>query len=66
MSSQGSRSGFVDPLIDEVRQRRRELLASCGDDLEALARLIRAREAEHPGCVADPRTAPAPGTGAGA
>jgi hypothetical protein len=50
---------FVDFLIDEVRQRRRDLLASCGDDLEALARLIRLREAEHPELVSDPRTAPA-------
>ena len=59
MSSQRARSVFVDSLIDEVRQRRRDLLASCGDDLEVLARLIREREAEHPERVADPRTTPA-------
>jgi hypothetical protein len=59
MSSQSAQSKFVDPLIEEVRQRRRDLLASCGDDLEALARLIRQREAEHPERVADPRAAPA-------
>ena len=59
MSSQHARSVFVDALIDEVRQRRRDLLASCGDDLEALARLIRHREAEHPERVADPRATPA-------
>ena len=35
--SQPSRSELVDPLIDEVRQRLRDLLASCGDDLEVLA-----------------------------
>ena len=66
MSSQRSRSMFDDPLIDEVRQRRHDLLASCGNDLEALARLIRTREAEHPACVSDPRAAPAPNTGTGA
>jgi hypothetical protein len=59
MSSQGGRSVFVDSLIDEVRQRRRDLLASCGDDLEALAQRIRDREAEHPERVADPRAGPA-------
>jgi hypothetical protein len=42
-----------------VRQRRCDLLASCGDALEALAQLIRHREAEHPERVADPRAAPA-------
>ena len=58
MSSQPTRPVFVDFLIDEVRQRRRDLLASCGDDLDALVRLIRQREAEHPQRVADPRTTP--------
>jgi hypothetical protein len=56
MSSQNARSVFVDPLIDDVRRRRRDLLASCGDDLATLAQLVRQREAEHPGRVADPRT----------
>ena len=59
MSSEGARSMFVDFLIEENRQRRRELLASCGNDLDALAQLIRRREAEHPERVADPRAAPA-------
>ena len=45
----------IDPLIEEVRQWRRELLASCGNDLDALLRLIRQREAEHQDRVADPR-----------
>jgi len=57
MNSQNARSVFVDPLIDDVRRRRRDLLASCGDDLATLAQLIRQREAEHPERVADPRTA---------
>lgn len=59
MSDQHRRPVFVDALIDEVHQRRRDLLASCGDDLDALARLIRQREAEHPERVADPRASPA-------
>ena len=45
----------VDYLIDEVRQRRRDLLAACGEDLDTLIPRIRRREAEHPGRVADPR-----------
>ena len=59
MSSEGARSMFVDALIEEVRQWRRDLLASCGEDLDALAQLIRHREAEHPERVADPRATPA-------
>lgn len=35
MSSRGERSEFVDALIEEARRRRRDLLASCRDDLEA-------------------------------
>jgi hypothetical protein len=46
----------VDVLIDEVRQRRRDLFAACGDDLDTLIRLIRQREAEHPERVGGPRT----------
>ena len=48
-------SGPVDSLIEDVRQRRRDLLASCGDDLETLLRLIREREAGHPERIADVR-----------
>ena len=59
MSNRHDRLAFVDVLIDEVRQRRRDLLASCGDSLDALVRLIRQREAEHPERVADPRATPA-------
>ncbi len=44
-----------DPLIDEVRQRRRELFASCGNDLNKLAEAIRQIEAEHPERLWDPR-----------
>jgi hypothetical protein len=53
MSNQHDRP--VDVLIDEVRQRRRDLLASCGNDLDTLIQLIRQREAQHPERVADPR-----------
>ena len=60
MTNQHERPVFVDVLIDEVRQRRRDLLASCGDDLDALVRLIRQREAEHPDRVADPRATRGP------
>jgi hypothetical protein len=59
MNGQNERSKFVDLLIEEVRQRRRDLLASCGNDLEALAQLIRRREAKHPERVVDPRAASA-------
>jgi hypothetical protein len=59
MNGQDARSKFSDPLIEDVRQRRLDLLASCGNDLEALAELIRRREAEHPERVADPRARPA-------
>ena len=59
MSGQDARSKLTDPLIEDVRQRRRDLLASCGNDLEALAELIRRCEAEHPERVADPRAQPA-------
>jgi hypothetical protein len=55
MNGQDARSKLSDPLIEDVRQRRRDLLASCGNDLEALADLIRRREEEHPDRVADPR-----------
>jgi hypothetical protein len=58
MSDPRGRPVFVDVLIDEVRQRRRDLLASCGDDLDAMGRLIRQREAEHPERMADPRATP--------
>jgi hypothetical protein len=45
----------TDPLIDEVRQRRRELYASCDNDLNKLAEAIRRVEAEHPEKLRDPR-----------
>ena len=59
MSNPGGQPVFVDILIEEVRQRRQDLLTSCGNDLDALVRLIRQLEAEHPECVGDPRKKPA-------
>lgn len=50
----------ADALIDEVRQRRRDLLAACENDLTKLAELIRRRESEHPARVADPRNERSP------
>ena len=46
-----------DPLIDEVRSRRAELLARFGGDLRALAREIDAMQAEHPDKMVDRRIA---------
>ena len=51
-----TRDRRVDVFIDEVRQRRRDLFAACGEDLDVLTRLIRQQEADHPERVADPRT----------
>jgi len=44
-----------DPLIDEVRQRRRDLSARLGNDLDKLVEVVRAIEAEHPEQVFDRR-----------
>lgn len=46
---------IADALIDEVRQRRRDLLAACDGDLARLAELVRQREADHPDRMGDPR-----------
>ncbi len=37
-----------DPLIDEVRQRRRELLERFNNDLNAFAKFLQERQNEHP------------------
>ena len=44
-----------DPLIDEVRQRRRELFAACDYDLKKLGALIQELQAQHPEKVFDRR-----------
>lgn len=44
-----------DPLIDEIRERRRELLAAHGFDLQRLYEAIRCLQKEHPEKVKDRR-----------
>lgn len=44
-----------DPLIDEVRQRRREMMQEHGNDLRKLFDAIQRRQAEHPQSYADRR-----------
>ncbi len=48
---------YPDPLIDEVRQRRRDLFADCGKDLQKLGEAIRERQARHPDKLVDRRRA---------
>ncbi len=51
MQGQASR----DPLIDEVRQRRRELYARYGNDLNKVAEAIRELQSRHPDKVVNRR-----------
>jgi len=44
-----------DPLIDEVRERRREIWEECGHDFEKLLERIQRLQAEHPEMLVDPR-----------
>jgi hypothetical protein len=44
-----------DPLIDEVRRRRRELFQELGSDLGNLGKAIEQIQAEHPEKVVDLR-----------
>jgi len=44
-----------DPLIDEIRQRRRELYARYGNDLKKLGEAIQQIQAEHPDQLTDRR-----------
>ena len=53
----GSNGDTSDPLIDEVRRRRRELYATCGNDLNKLAEVIQRIQAEQPEKCVDPRAA---------
>ena len=50
-------SEYADPLIDDVRQRRRELLAKHDNDLRKLGEAIQRRQAQHPEKVIDRRKA---------
>ncbi len=49
------REPMSDPLIDEVRQRRRELFQALGGDLDKLGEAIERIQAEHPEKVVDLR-----------
>jgi len=44
-----------DPLIDEVRERRRQIWEECGQDFEKLLERIQRLQAEHPEKLVDPR-----------
>lgn len=44
-----------DPLIEEVRRRRREVAEEFGYDLRRLFDELRRRESEHPERLVDPR-----------
>jgi len=46
---------YPDPLIDEVRERRREIWEECGQDFEKLLERIQRLQAEHPEMLVDPR-----------
>jgi len=45
---QGQENSRSDPLIDEVRERRRLVMSKHGNDLARLLETIRALQAEHP------------------
>ena len=47
-----------DPLIDEVRERRRELFAQHSNDLQKLFEAIQRLQAKHPEKVVDLRKRP--------
>ena len=49
--------GMTDPLVDEVRQRRRDLFVQHGNELSRLCDAIRSIEKEHPEKVVDLRRA---------
>jgi hypothetical protein len=47
---------YSDPLIDEVRQRRRDLFAEHGNDLDRLLEAIGRCQEEHPEKLVDLRS----------
>jgi hypothetical protein len=57
----------LDPLIDDVRQRRRDLLAKYDNDLEKLHEAIKRCQDEHPEKMVDlaRQRSPAPGSAPG-
>ena len=50
-----------DPLIDEVRQRRRDLFADYDNDPQKLFEAVRRLQAQHPDKIIDPRLSRARG-----
>jgi hypothetical protein len=53
MSSE--RAPIADPLIEEVRERRRQVFADCDHDLDKLREAIEALQREHPEKLVDRR-----------
>ena len=51
---------YADPLIDEVRERRRELFAECDNDLNKLLELIEDRQKRRPDMIVDRQTSKMP------
>ncbi len=51
----GKPEDFPDPLIDEVRERRRQLWAEHDNDPGRILEAIRRLQAEHPEKIGDPR-----------
>ena len=47
--------GYPDPLIDEVRERRRQIWDECGHDFDKLLEMIQRLQAEHPEKMVDRR-----------
>ena len=47
----------ADPLIDEVRERRRQVWEECGQDFDKLLERIRRIQEQHPEKLVDPRKA---------
>ena len=48
-------NGYPDPLIDEVRERRRQIWEECDHDFNKLLEMIQRVQAEHPEKLVDPR-----------
>jgi hypothetical protein len=51
-----------DPIVAEVHRARRELWEKCGRDWQKLANYLRAREAQHPERVLQPKQVNRPKT----
>ena len=47
--------GYPDPLIDEVRERRRQIWDECDHDFDKLLEMIQRLQAQHPEKLVDRR-----------